>query len=309
MSGRSPAGSVGINSLAISASSRCSAASSAAGAISTSSTSPSERCVNVENQRSDSISTSNMSTRTARSSVAGKMSRMPPRIANCAPLLHLVGALVPRRHELAGALLEVEQLAAAQRERARAQRGVGHLLRERHRGDDHDWRPAHLLGRGLLLPAARPARPPAARSGAPAGSGGIRRSPRARGSSAPAAAPATRAGRSPARAPRGRRRPRPASAAGRWPHASESPRRQRRSRRGWRSGRGAARPTRTRARPRAPAARRRDRPAPGPAATRRLIAGVPRSPATHRGRSRSAFAAASAAPTRRPLEGRPSNPI
>ena len=68
---------------AISASSRCSAASSAAGAISTSSTSPSDRCVNVENQRSDSISTSNMSTRTARSSVAGNTSRRPPRIANC----------------------------------------------------------------------------------------------------------------------------------------------------------------------------------------------------------------------------------
>ena len=46
-------------------------ASSAAGAISTASASPSERCVNVENQRSDSISMSNRSTRTARSSVAG----------------------------------------------------------------------------------------------------------------------------------------------------------------------------------------------------------------------------------------------
>ena len=68
---------------AISASSRCSIASSAAGAISTSSTSPSERWVNVENQRSDSISTSNMSTRTARSSVAGNTSSRPPRSANC----------------------------------------------------------------------------------------------------------------------------------------------------------------------------------------------------------------------------------
>ncbi len=68
---------------AISASSRCSSASSAAGAISTSETSPSERWVNVENQRSDSISTSNMSTRTARSSVAGNTSRSPPRSANC----------------------------------------------------------------------------------------------------------------------------------------------------------------------------------------------------------------------------------
>ena len=67
---------------AISASSRCSTASSAAGAISTSSTSPSERWVKVENQRSDSISTSNMSTRTARSSVAGNTSSSPPRRAN-----------------------------------------------------------------------------------------------------------------------------------------------------------------------------------------------------------------------------------
>ena len=58
-------------SAAISASSRCSAASSAAGAISSASVSPSERCVKVENQRSDSISMSNRSTRTARSSVAG----------------------------------------------------------------------------------------------------------------------------------------------------------------------------------------------------------------------------------------------
>ena len=59
------------SSAAISASSRCSAASSAAGAISTSVVSPSERWVNVENQRSDSISMSKRSTRTARSSVAG----------------------------------------------------------------------------------------------------------------------------------------------------------------------------------------------------------------------------------------------
>ncbi len=56
---------------AISASSRCSIASSAAGAISTSVASPRERWVNVENQRSDSISMSKRSTRTARSSVAG----------------------------------------------------------------------------------------------------------------------------------------------------------------------------------------------------------------------------------------------
>ena len=61
----------GCSSAAISASSRCSGASSAAGATSTLSASPSERWVNVENQRSDSISSSKRSTRTARSSVAG----------------------------------------------------------------------------------------------------------------------------------------------------------------------------------------------------------------------------------------------
>jgi hypothetical protein len=59
------------SSAAISASSRCSAASSAAGAISTLSVSPRLRWVNVENQRSDSISMSKRSTRIARSSVAG----------------------------------------------------------------------------------------------------------------------------------------------------------------------------------------------------------------------------------------------
>ena len=56
---------------AISASSRCSGASSAAGEISTHSVSPRLRWVKVENQRSASTSMSNMSTRTARSSVAG----------------------------------------------------------------------------------------------------------------------------------------------------------------------------------------------------------------------------------------------
>ena len=76
MSGRSP------SSLAISASSRCSSASSAAGSSSIRSASPSERWVKVENQRIDSISSPNSSSRAARSSVAGKTSRMPPRIAN-----------------------------------------------------------------------------------------------------------------------------------------------------------------------------------------------------------------------------------
>ena len=59
------------SSAAISASSRYSGPSSAAGAISTRCASASDRCVKVENQRSDSTSSPNSSTRTARSSVAG----------------------------------------------------------------------------------------------------------------------------------------------------------------------------------------------------------------------------------------------
>ena len=48
-------------------------------------------------------------------------------------LLDLLDAFVAGRDELRGAFVEVEQLAHAQRERVRAQRRVGHLLRERHR--------------------------------------------------------------------------------------------------------------------------------------------------------------------------------
>ena len=60
-------------------------------------------------------------------------------------LLDLLDALVARRDELGGALVEVEQLAHAQRERVRAQRRVGHLLRQRHRAD-HDHRRLELVG-------------------------------------------------------------------------------------------------------------------------------------------------------------------
>ena len=55
-------------------------------------------------------------------------------------LLDLLDAFVAGRDELRGALVEVEQLADAQREGVRAQRRVGHLLRERHRADDDDRR-------------------------------------------------------------------------------------------------------------------------------------------------------------------------
>jgi len=52
-------------------------------------------------------------------------------------LCNLIDALVPRRDELSRALLEIEQLAHAQRERARPQRRIGNLLRQRDGADDH----------------------------------------------------------------------------------------------------------------------------------------------------------------------------
>ncbi len=54
-----------------------------------------------------------------------------------AALLDLVDALVAAGHELGGGLLEVEQLALLDGEAVRAQRGVGHLLRQRHRRGHH----------------------------------------------------------------------------------------------------------------------------------------------------------------------------
>ena len=65
-------------------------------------------------------------------------------------LLDLVDALIARRHELGGALVEVEQLAHPQRERVRAQLRVGDLLRQRHRADHHD----RLLDPGRRLAPA-----------------------------------------------------------------------------------------------------------------------------------------------------------
>ena len=76
-----------------------------------------------------------------------------------AALRDLVDALVPRRHELRGALLEIEQLADAQRERARAQGRIGNLLRQRDRADDHHRR--LLRGRGRRLPRLPPSDPAA----------------------------------------------------------------------------------------------------------------------------------------------------
>ena len=68
-----------------------------------------------------------------------------------AAVLDLVDALIAGRDESGHAVVEVEQVADAQLEGVRAQRGIGHLLAERHRGDDDDRRVAgdRMLAAGL----------------------------------------------------------------------------------------------------------------------------------------------------------------
>ena len=62
---------------------------------------------------------------------------------------HLIYTLIPGCDQFGGALLEVQQLADAQRERVRAQRRIGDLLRQRHRADDdHRWLILLCLVRG-----------------------------------------------------------------------------------------------------------------------------------------------------------------
>ena len=61
-----------------------------------------------------------------------------------AAVVDLVDALVARGDEVGGGLVEVEQLADAQREAVRAQRRVRDLLAQRDRGDDDDRRLADI---------------------------------------------------------------------------------------------------------------------------------------------------------------------
>ncbi len=72
--------------------------------------------------------------------------QQPAADGELAALLDLVDALVARRDEVGGGLVEVEQLADPQREAVRAQLRVGHLLAQRH-GGDHDDRLLGALGR------------------------------------------------------------------------------------------------------------------------------------------------------------------
>ena len=67
----------------------------------------------------------------------GKHVQQAPAHGELATLLHLVDALVAGAHELRGALVEVEQLADAQREGMGTKLWIGHLLGEGH-GRDHD---------------------------------------------------------------------------------------------------------------------------------------------------------------------------
>ena len=63
-----------------------------------------------------------------------------------AAVLDLVDALVAGRDEVARGLVEVDQLALAQREAVRAQRRVGDLLRQRDGADDDDRRRWCVVG-------------------------------------------------------------------------------------------------------------------------------------------------------------------
>ncbi len=68
----------------------------------------------------------------------GEHVEQPAAQGELSALLHLVDALVAGAHQLARALVEVEQLADAQCERAGSQLGVGDLLGERDSRDDDD---------------------------------------------------------------------------------------------------------------------------------------------------------------------------
>ena len=120
-------------------------------------------------------------------------------------VLDLVDALVAGRDEIARDLVEIDEVADAQRHRARAQLGVRDLLAQRDRGHDDDRRLPVASAR-----AARPSRRRGGRRGAAAAPSVTRMSHRGWGRSGPGAARATRGGRRRGRGPGGRRRRRPA---------------------------------------------------------------------------------------------------
>ena len=94
----------------------------------------------VENQRSDSTSSPNSSTRTARSSVAGIDVEDAAAHGELPALEDLLLALVAARDQPLERLVEVELLADRDREAVRAQLRVGDPLHQRDGACDHDRR-------------------------------------------------------------------------------------------------------------------------------------------------------------------------
>ena len=94
----------------------------------------------VENQRIDSISSPNSSSRAARSSVAPEDVEDAAADRELAAVLDLVDALVAGLDQQLGDVAEVDLLAPVEDEARRAQRGVGDRLGERDRAGDDDRR-------------------------------------------------------------------------------------------------------------------------------------------------------------------------
>ena len=153
---------------------RCSSASSAAGATSMRSSVSSERCVNVEKVRRDSISMSNMLHANRPFGRRGEEIEQAAAHRELAAVLDLGDPLVAHLDEGLSELVEVQELADGELDRARSQRRVGHLLRQCGGRCDEHRRPADGRPR-----AGRRGR--ASRAGGPrdrAGSGAARQAPR-----------------------------------------------------------------------------------------------------------------------------------
>ena len=206
MSGRSSSDS----SAAISASSRCSAASSAAGAISTSCASP-ERALRERREPAQRLDL-DVEEIDAHGAILGRRVDVQQAAASgeLAAIINLIDALIAGGDELGHALVEVEQLADAQLERARAQRRIGHLLAQRDSRYDDD-RCVVARGPRFLLQQRVERGDTQADEVRRRASGATRRRRRGWGRSAPAADAARHAGRPPGHAPGGRRRRRRAS--------------------------------------------------------------------------------------------------
>ena len=142
----------GFSSAAISASSRCSAASSAAGAISID-LGVAERALGEGGEPAQRLDLVVEEVDADGALLRGGVDvEQAAADGELAAVVDLVDALVAGGDEVGGGLVEVEQLADAQREAVRAQRRVRDLLAQRDRGDDDDRRLADI---GLACRARR----------------------------------------------------------------------------------------------------------------------------------------------------------